>query len=144
MGKRRGIKENGEKTSTIRNKDVSRAVKLNEDDWDRDKPLLFSFRDTDKNRFVLWDLVKKELKELVKTFKLMEQLGWQGVFQHSGLKPEIHKQEQLRFKLPVDLSPDVDIYSFRFSEKGRIFGYRIKNVFYLIWFDRNHDVYPMS
>ena len=48
----------------------------------------FRFSNTDPNKWTLSEWNSKELKDLIKTFKQMEQISWNEIFKHSGLRPK--------------------------------------------------------
>lgn len=41
------------------------------------------------------------------------------------------------------LSPDLTFFELRVTGRARVHGFRTKSVFFLVWLDRNHDVYKM-
>lgn len=45
-------------------------------------------------------------------------------------------------KLPDSFPSDADLYEFRCSQVCRIFGYKVNSVFYIVWFDPRHQVFP--
>ncbi|GGJ72822.1 hypothetical protein [Glutamicibacter ardleyensis] len=56
----------------------------------------------------------------------------------------LHKSAQARIqKLHGDDAPD-SIFRFRLSGTKRLWGFRIGAIFHIVWFDANHDVYPVD
>lgn len=103
---------------------------------------VFSFMDVCPNHFQLSDWQGDELKALIACLRDMSGRKWSEVRMNKGFKsvdPRTFSKE-----LPQYISPEVTIYEFRVSKKARIFGHRVRNVFRVVWFDRNHEVYPMS
>ena len=43
-----------------------------------------------------------------------------------------------KFDLPISFSKDIIVVSMRVSKKFRIIGFREKEFFYIVWFDKNH------
>jgi hypothetical protein len=41
---------------------------------------------------------------------------------------------------PTRMAPDVDLVGVRATERRRVFGARLENVFYVLWFDEGHNV----
>ena len=41
---------------------------------------------------------------------------------------------------PSRISPDVQLLGVRATQRRRVFGVRIVDVFYILWFDENHEV----
>jgi hypothetical protein len=60
----------------------------------------------------------------------------------SGLNSTTYARADLRNSdiWPAWLGPDVRIIGVRATERRRIFGARIDNVFYIIWFDERHQI----
>ncbi|SFI89652.1 MAG6450 family protein [Thermoflavimicrobium dichotomicum] len=104
---------------------------------------VFSFTSCDENRHCLWDLEHKELKELMSFFKKMGSMSWIDVKQYRSFRWETYDQSEIK-NLPKDIPPDAKIIHLKPSPKFVIFGYRIGQVFYIVWFDRNHKVHNMS
>lgn len=105
-------------------------------------PPVFSFVDTCPNHFQLHEWQGEELKHLINTLRDLSKRTWAEVRQIKGFL----KVDPSTFSksLPEYLSPDITIYECRVSKRSRIFGHRVRNAFHIIWFDRNHEVYPMS
>ena len=66
------------------------------------------------------------------------------VGQKQGLGCTVHKNTN---KLPNQellntLSKDLTFMELRITDKARVHGFRLKSAFFLIWLDRNHDIYP--
>ncbi len=105
---------------------------------------LFSFCDSCPNHFQLSEWQSTELKSLVDTFKNMGKRPWSELKADRGLQIKMVDPKYFSKKLPDFISQDVTIHELRVSKRARIFGHRTGNVFNIIWFDRNHDVYKMS
>lgn len=99
---------------------------------------VFSFKHVSENHCLLSDWQSAELIDLIKMFKTMESLTWNQVHSHKGL--EYKQINNPKYPLPKTVSPDITICEVRACQKKRVFGYRIDNVFCVIWFDRNHEV----
>lgn len=101
---------------------------------------VFSFRHTSSNHCLLSDWQGTELLELIDTFKKMESLTWNEVLTHKGLQYKVIDKHSRA--LPPEVSKDVSICEIRICQRKRVFGYRIDDVFRVIWFDRNHEICP--
>ena len=123
------------------NKIPSIATELKQASTDSQYPV-FSFKNVCSNHCQLSDWQGRELLKLITTFKTMESLPWGEVRNHKGLN--LKPIEQCAFRLPDSVPEDVVIQEVKVDKKRRLFGYRAGRVFYLIWFDRNHDVVPMG
>jgi len=55
-----------------------------------------------------------------------------------------HKDRKKLPDCPVldQISEDIDFFELRVSEKARVHGFRAKSTFFLVWLDRNHQIYP--
>lgn len=100
----------------------------------------FSFRHVDTNNYLLQDWEKDEIKQLVKRLILLEQLTWHGVKTHGGLRWKTLDTSSLRCAIPANIPEEQTIAEFRVSQRMRVMGYRQDRTFYLVWFDRNHEV----
>lgn len=103
---------------------------------------VFSFIDCCPNHFQLSDWQYDELKALMSTLRDFSGRQWSEVRKSKGFR----SVDSTTFSqgLPEYISPDVTIWEFRVSKRARLFGHRSRNVFNIVWFDRNHEVYPMS
>lgn len=99
---------------------------------------VFKFSNVDQNKWKLEEWQSRELKDLIDTFKKMEQLSWNDIFKHRGLN--VKAIEDVNY--PKEISPDETIYEIRVCKVKRVFGFIDKNIFNLIWFDREHSVCP--
>ena len=109
----------------------------NDIDYFRLNPV-FRFSSIDHNKWTLYEWSSDEIKDLMDTFRKMEQSSWYDVLKHRGLN--FKKIEDINY--PPHISPDESIYEIRVCKVKRIFGYINENIFNLIWFDRNHSVCP--
>lgn len=99
---------------------------------------VFKFYSADSNKWTLHEWNSNELKDLIKTFKQMEQIPWNNILQHGGFRIKAIKD----INPPPHISPDETIYEIRVCKVKRIFGFIDKNIFNLVWFDRDHSVCP--
>jgi len=103
---------------------------------------VFSFMDTCHNHFQLDELTRQELKQLIDQLRMFSKMTWGEVRKVKGFQPV--NPSTFSKSLPTHLSPDIKIFECRVTGKIRLFGHRIRNAYHIIWFDRNHEVYPMS
>ena len=94
------------------------------------------FLNCDDNRFQLWNLSKTELKDFVSFAKKIEGATWSTILSSKGYNFEEIKE----LKKPDYISDDITIKSIRVNKRFRIFGYRIKNDFYMVWFVSHHEL----
>ncbi|MBA4549241.1 hypothetical protein H1R82_10585 [Thermoactinomyces intermedius] len=112
---------------------------------DGDSPV-FSFKYCDNNKFVLWDLSKPELMRLMDFFKQAERLTWGEIIKQRkrGLRYDSRSTNEIKYKLPDDLSEDLTLIHLAMSGRGRVWGFRDGRIFHVIWFDKDHKVDKMS
>lgn len=62
----------------------------------------------------------------------------------TGLGYTIHKNHDVLPKNNElqDISPDLTWFELRVDEESRVHGFRVKDAFFLVYLDQNHDVYP--
>ncbi|OPY59352.1 MAG: hypothetical protein A4E56_03239 [Pelotomaculum sp. PtaU1.Bin065] len=101
---------------------------------------VFSFKFCSDNHCLLSEWDGEEIAELIRTFKKMESLTWTGVFKHGGLRYKYI--DNYSKPLPLMVSKDETIGEIRVSKQSRIFGFRNRNVFHIIWFDNKHEICP--
>ncbi|CAG5089470.1 Putative uncharacterized protein [Thermobacillus xylanilyticus] len=127
----------------IGGKRISRKAFEAEEEGSTDHlPPVFSFAETCPNHFQLYKWTSEELKHLIDALRRYSKMRWQEIRKTKGF----NSVDPSTFSVPLPnyISPDVAILEFRVNHKARIFGYRSRQVFNIIWFDRNHEVYPMS
>ncbi len=92
------------------------------------------FSKCDDNKYQLWDLTKNELKKFVAFAKKIENTTWNDILHLKSY----HYETIENLKAPDFVSQDIILKSIRVDEKFRIYGYRMEQDFYIIWFDSNH------
>lgn len=114
------------------------AYKLNKkESTDDDKQCRLRFVDCHK-KYPLEDLQKKDLKNFIQFAKKIENKTWKEIkFSDNGFNYETIKDK----KLPTNSNGIITMESLRVDGKFRLIGYRNNEYFYVIWFDRNHEVY---
>lgn len=120
----------------------SKAFEASKGESSEHKSLVFSFAYTCPNHFQLSDWQHEELKGLINKLRDFSNMKWSEIRKIKGFKPVDHST--FSQPLPKNISPEVTILEFRTSGRARVFGFRLEETFYIIWFDRNHEVYNMS
>ncbi len=111
---------------------------------EEDPVITISLRYWNSNSQCLSEWQPKELKKLAKVIgraqsvtatdlKADQSLGWK---MHSG------PAKGSGFSRPSNLSKDIKLSEIRVDGKARIHGALIDNIFFLVWLDRNHAVFP--
>lgn len=98
------------------------------------KKCILKFSNCDEKNYSMQKLSSNNIKEFVSYAKKVEALTWAEIKSHTGLKFEMLPE----LEPPSFLSKDVTLFSMRVTQKFRIIGYRVEDVFYLVWFDKNH------
>ncbi len=113
----------------------------------------WSFKKTD-NTFYKWQI--GDAKELVSELKAYEGLTWNEILSASGGKKkgrgtnnhsiQISELIQEAQKRLVELNFDNEdvIFSLRISARKRLWGFRQGNILEIVWFDTNHEIYPIT
>ena len=58
----------------------------------------------------------------------------------TGLAYTLYEDDNMKVPRPTNISADLRIAGFRAGGSARIFGVAIEQIFYLLWFDPNHEV----
>ena len=117
---------------------------------------LWAFSRCDKEQ---WSLFHSGLSiiNVVETLAAYEGMTWQEIQSASGGKSEGHgsnshfvelsalssrAQKRAREIRLYELTDQ--LFSLRLNAKSRLWGFLMEGVFYVIWFDPNHEVYPIN
>ena len=87
---------------------------------------------------------KSERASFAKKLRNISQLTWQELRDSPshGLGFEPIPREEIKQAIPVYVTEDVtSFFSFRFSGKKAMVGYRTGRTFHILWFDRKFNVY---
>ncbi|MEO0985245.1 MAG: hypothetical protein AAFY20_06815 [Cyanobacteria bacterium J06639_14] len=126
-------KEKGKKISTPKGESEIPSGKQ--------KPV-FSFHYLNRD-FCLSCCIEREKAAFADTMHRLSQLTWneiQGSHKH-GLGCEKIQRNRLRSSIPSHITEDVNFLAFRFYGKAPMVGYRDRNIFHVIWFDRAFTLY---
>lgn len=120
------------------------------------KPV-FRFETLDRNGKYAFDLNRDDFEEHDFLEKMINysQMTWtdierqthdRGKSKHHYLKPYERLSKEARSRLAQMQLDDFSdcIFSFAFNNLTRIIGIRIDDIFYVLWYDANHGVYPVS
>lgn len=108
-----------------------------------EKPVSVSLRYWHTGSQCLSDWQKKELSGLRKLIDKLQKLTPTAIRSDPGLFWKAHSGAAARgFSRPSDLSADITLCEVRVSGKARVHAALHDGLFYLVWLDRNHDVFP--
>ena len=78
---------------------------------------------------------------MVRKCKMLAGMDWDEIYRHPGIGwDEVHESSMKR-KIPSTVERET-LHHIKVSKKGRIWGYRDGNTFYVVWLDPNHEVTP--
>lgn len=96
-----------------------------------------------------WD--KEELSALSSFIGTLSQMPWTDIIKTGGKQGNkvgvgytLHKNRDNLPKCAVldKISEDISFFELRVTGKARVHGFRCKSTFFLVWLDRNHQIYP--
>lgn len=96
-----------------------------------------------------WD--RAELSALSGFIGTISQMSWTDIQNTGGKRGNKvgvgftpHKDRNSLPKCPVldQISEDISFFELRVNDKARVHGFRCKSTFFLVWLDRNHQIYP--
>lgn len=114
-----------------------------------DKKVVFSFKAIEKNEYFDLDCTCQNwANDLFETMKIVSNIYvgdiYSGKYSRDGSPLRIHQHENA--KAPCDIPKNVSLeqmWQIRISKsKGGVHGVFNENVFYVIWFDPLHNLYP--
>lgn len=120
------------------------------------KPV-FRFEILDRNGVYAFDLNRDDFNEhdFLEKMIAYSRMAWadidrqthdKGKSKHHYLKPYERLSKEARTRLSQMQLDDFSdsIFSFAFNNLTRIIGIRIDDIFYVLWYDASHGVYPVS
>ena len=107
----------------------------------------FRFTYADQNRWPLSDWTSSEIDDLIQGLKRIEKYTWEQIKgQGSKKRGESvgtgYKWITSHPELPDLVPDDAKLSEMRIDNKKRIFGFRVGVIYYIVWFDRDHSVFP--
>lgn len=114
-----------------------------------ERKITFSFESIEKNEYFNLDSTCENWsKELFDTMKIVSAIKLKdihnGTYSREGSTLRIHNHEKVKKPCAIPLNNNVeDMWQIRISKsKGGIHGIFKDNIFYVIWFDPHHNLYP--
>lgn len=103
---------------------------------------VFSLRHTCKE-YCLSKCTAEEKSAFADTLYKLSQLTWAELRSEGRLKigSEKIKHSSMKTAIPPIVSPEVPLLAFRFCGKAPMIGFRDKDVFHILWFDRDFTAY---
>ncbi|WP_133014904.1 MAG6450 family protein [Clostridium cuniculi] len=94
---------------------------------------------------------ENELRDFSNFIATINQMTWSQIYKSggksnkTGLGYTVHTNKEVlpNPKILEKISEDITFFELRVSQKARVHGFRVKSAFYLVWLDRNHEIYKM-
>ena len=108
-----------------------------------DKRPIFSLEYLDRAEYSLAHCTQREKAALAETLDKLSQLPWLELIRthRHGMGCEKIPQHQIRAAIPPTVTDDVNLLAFRFYAKAPMVGYRVHEIFYILWLDRGFTLY---
>ena len=104
----------------------------------------FSLARIEKGKYCFSNLEKSEKVEFIESLFQRRKMTWEEINNndHRGLGSENLPMRKFRPVPPPFVTPDRRYFQvFRFGKNGRIAGYRVRYVFYILWIDCKYKLY---
>lgn len=77
---------------------------------------------------------RRERSTILKTLLKLSQLEWKRIssLPREGSGYEVIRQDQFKFEFPAVVTDEVNILVFRYSDGGRIAGFRINDIYHIL------------
>ncbi|MBR1735378.1 MAG: hypothetical protein IJ730_08110 [Alphaproteobacteria bacterium] len=105
--------------------------------------MVFSFKFMVRDEYSLFSCSQEEKNAFLKTMEKLSQLTWENVMSinRHKLGCEHISQKSIKTPIPSYITPDTQLIAFRFSGKKAMVGFRNRDTFYIIWFDKDFSLY---
>jgi len=107
-------------------------------------PPVFSLERLQQGQFCLSSLDQEHKASFADAMFRRRQMSWREIKQASrhGLGFEKISKGQIKAGIPQFITEEHEYFlAFRFKGKAPMVGYRVRNVFYVLWFDPNFELY---
>ena len=106
---------------------------------------VFSMRYLQKN-YCISNCTTEEKASFADTMRLLSSLSWMQIktTHRHGIGSEKIPSGQIKAGLPQVVTEDVTLLALRFCGKAPMVGFRDRDVFHILWFDRDFTLYPHS
>jgi len=87
---------------------------------------------------------KEEKLSFVDKMRALSTMAWNQIWSTPHLGLGCEKIERQRIKgaaIPATIGPDINFLAIRFHGTKPMVGFRVDNIFHIVWFDRNFDLY---
>ncbi len=106
---------------------------------------VFSLQYIEKS-YCLSNCVQEEKAAFADTLHKLSKSEWVELklAPRHGMGYEIIPQDSIKTSIPKHITKDTNLIAFRFCGKAAMVGYREKQMFYVIWLDREFNLYKHS
>ena len=102
--------------------------------------IVFSLRYI-QNSHCFSDCQPSEKQALAESLFKRREMTWKLIQRENRHGLGYEKISQLKVSLPKFVPKDASILSFRFAGKAAMVGFKEKNIFHILWLDRDYTVY---
>jgi hypothetical protein len=107
-----------------------------------DLPLHISLKYFDGSYECFSEWQRGELKAFTNFIDKLREHNWERVRRTPGFGYTEHNRQHLpRKRILTLISPDTTLFELRVTQKARVHGFKVQSVFFLVWLDRNHEIY---
>ena len=123
---------------------VKSQLSVNDEPNYDDMPPVFSLERIQNNKYCFTKLEQQDQANFATAIYKRRQITWKEISQQSrhSLGYEKIATTAIKTALPRFITEDVsNLMAFRFSGMKPMVGYRQKNIFFILWFDRDFTLY---
>jgi hypothetical protein len=86
---------------------------------------------------------KEQKIGFVDTMRALSKLTWQQIMSapRHGLGTEKIKRDSIKVSIPDKITEDITFLAIRFHRLEPMVGFRVDNIFHIVWFDRDYTLY---
>jgi len=109
------------------------------------KPPVFSLERVQSGNYCFSILNQEDKAQFAEAIFKRRSLTWSEIknINRHGLGFEKISKTAIKTSLPPFIKDDVEHFiAFRFNGMNPMVGYRVKDIFYVLWFDHNFTLYP--
>lgn len=113
-------------------------------DYDAKHPIFSFEKMQDRSGHSVSCCDREDLYHLLKRIYMLNRLPWRDIRQASrkGYGVEKIARSAIKYAVPTTVTDDNDYFhALHYSGKKRFIGYKVQQVFYILWIDHNFSVY---
>lgn len=99
--------------------------------------------------FSVWN--QEQLKQFSAFVEKMRKTEWPAIYKtggsvgnKTGLGYTVHKNKGILPDRSIldKISPEITFFELRVTQEARVHGFRVQSAFFLVWLDKDHEIYP--